>query len=601
MKRGVVDSQDDKWPEDFDQSQLVEFDYPRRILAEPIEELNFSLRTYNVLKACAVHTVVDLCRRSASDLLNMRNFGVTCLNEVKVKLKSLGLNLEMTEAELAELQRDLSDRRDQFELIKVSYAVPHLEIDTHLLQWVYARTGDSKLNDLLEIMRSGLPMELVTKSNDARRIELRSSNSEPRSIGESLHELFDSLTEKQLSVIDLRFGLTDGVPRTLDEIGNMHGVTRERIRQVQLQSMARLKERAAGSNLDEFFKNLGDYLGGVMPTEVFEAEFPGLNMWELNFINFILGEPLTIDEHYIARSGLSLPSVEDLPLVRDCDYLIDELAAIEELEALGIGSDSATLYLEHMNGLFQHNENYLRTGNSIIDKALAILEAEDEPLEVDFLWSLTDGGSERSFRDRLFGDSRVVRVTKSKVGLARWGGMVYSGIIDAMLQTLASGPVDLDELAIDLASRYEVSPSSIYMFSVAPIFKTSGGVIALRAPGDRYVSRHDPNKVAGLRILGPTLFELDQSVDTDMLRGSGRSLPPEVANLMNLAPGDEPLLLTTDLGSLVPLGWPMTSHTGPQIGSLKLLADANGISLGETVTLRFSALPPTLSIKPTTN
>jgi RNA polymerase primary sigma factor len=56
------------------------------------------------------------------------------------------------------------------------------------------------------------------------------------------------------NVVRLRFGLTDGQPRTLDEIGHIHGVTRERIRQIETKTMAKLRHPSRS-------EALRDYLG----------------------------------------------------------------------------------------------------------------------------------------------------------------------------------------------------------------------------------------------------------------------------------------------------------------------------------------------------
>lgn len=57
---------------------------------------------------------------------------------------------------------------------------------------------------------------------------------------EELQQVLDSLSEREAGVIAMRFGLTDGEPKTLDEIGKVYGVTRERIRQIEKKTMARL-------------------------------------------------------------------------------------------------------------------------------------------------------------------------------------------------------------------------------------------------------------------------------------------------------------------------------------------------------------------------
>ncbi|AIG63689.1 DNA-directed RNA polymerase subunit alpha [Corynebacterium atypicum] len=60
----------------------------------PIEELNFSVRSYNCLKRQEIHTVGELAECTESDLLDIRNFGQKSINEVKIKLAGLGLTLK---------------------------------------------------------------------------------------------------------------------------------------------------------------------------------------------------------------------------------------------------------------------------------------------------------------------------------------------------------------------------------------------------------------------------------------------------------------------------------------------------------------------------
>jgi DNA-directed RNA polymerase subunit alpha len=63
-------------------------------LALPIEDLNFTVRSYNCLKREGVHTVGELITRSEQDLLDIRNFGQKSIDEVKIKLAGLGLSLK---------------------------------------------------------------------------------------------------------------------------------------------------------------------------------------------------------------------------------------------------------------------------------------------------------------------------------------------------------------------------------------------------------------------------------------------------------------------------------------------------------------------------
>jgi RNA polymerase primary sigma factor len=64
-----------------------------------------------------------------------------------------------------------------------------------------------------------------------------------------LRSVLASLPEREASIVRLRFGLTDGQPRTLDEIGHAHGVTRERIRQIETRTMAKLRHPSRSQSL----------------------------------------------------------------------------------------------------------------------------------------------------------------------------------------------------------------------------------------------------------------------------------------------------------------------------------------------------------------
>lgn len=69
---------------------------------------------------------------------------------------------------------------------------------------------------------------------------------------EQLSAVLDTLTEREAGVIRMRFGLDDGRPKTLDEIGKVYGVTRERIRQVESKTMSKLRNPSRSQVLEDF-------------------------------------------------------------------------------------------------------------------------------------------------------------------------------------------------------------------------------------------------------------------------------------------------------------------------------------------------------------
>ncbi len=73
-----------------------------------------------------------------------------------------------------------------------------------------------------------------------------------RSMQEQLHAVLDTLSEREAGVVSMRFGLTDGQPKTLDEIGKVYGVTRERIRQIESKTMDKLRHSSRSQVLVGF-------------------------------------------------------------------------------------------------------------------------------------------------------------------------------------------------------------------------------------------------------------------------------------------------------------------------------------------------------------
>lgn len=74
---------------------------------------------------------------------------------------------------------------------------------------------------------------------------------------EDLEKSLEYLKEKERKIIDLRFGLTDGETKTLEEIGQMFGVTRERIRQIEAKAIRKLKKRANRELISDYYYTNG--------------------------------------------------------------------------------------------------------------------------------------------------------------------------------------------------------------------------------------------------------------------------------------------------------------------------------------------------------
>ena len=92
---------------------------------------------------------------------------------------------------------------------------------------------DSKLGDFIQDADADQPLEVVFK--EIRR--------------EELFRVLDALPERDRKVLELRYGLKGERPRTLEEVGDRFGVTRERIRQIEAKTLNRLKNYRAAQRL----------------------------------------------------------------------------------------------------------------------------------------------------------------------------------------------------------------------------------------------------------------------------------------------------------------------------------------------------------------
>ena len=69
---------------------------------------------------------------------------------------------------------------------------------------------------------------------------------------EQLEDVLDTLTDREENVLRLRFGLDDGRTRTLEEVGEVFGVTRERIRQIEAKALRKLRHPSRSKRLKDF-------------------------------------------------------------------------------------------------------------------------------------------------------------------------------------------------------------------------------------------------------------------------------------------------------------------------------------------------------------
>ena len=142
-----------------------------------------------------------------------------------------------------ELLQDLGREPTPEELAKEMDITPDkvLEIQQYArepisLDQTIGDEGDSQLGDFIEDSEAVVAVEAVSFTL----------------LQDQLQSVLQTLSEREAGVVKLRFGLTDGMPRTLDEIGQVYGVTRERIRQIESKTMSKLRHPSRSQVLRDY-------------------------------------------------------------------------------------------------------------------------------------------------------------------------------------------------------------------------------------------------------------------------------------------------------------------------------------------------------------
>ena len=142
-----------------------------------------------------------------------------------------------------ELLQDLGREATPEELAKEMDITPEkvLEIQQYArepisLDQTIGDEGDSQLGDFIEDSEAVVAVDAVSFTL----------------LQDQLQSVLETLSEREAGVVRLRFGLTDGQPRTLDEIGQVYGVTRERIRQIESKTMSKLRHPSRSQVLRDY-------------------------------------------------------------------------------------------------------------------------------------------------------------------------------------------------------------------------------------------------------------------------------------------------------------------------------------------------------------
>lgn len=304
------------------------------ILDFAIDEIDLSTRATNVLLGVGIQKISDFLLIDPEKLYKARNIGSTTIYEIRNvidKLLSVGAGISQTQSINLEKQFPAQIKIDD------NKSVPHQNtiIDEEDGLW---RKLDGKP-----------PMDIGTKTDDSTNKILFS---------DAIENILNILKPKSLYIIKARFGYEDGKQKTLEEIGNMVGITRERVRQIIVKEIKRFKHPIRRNILQSLIENieglLHRYRGIISINDVVKDEyFISGNRKQLRFLMNLIPDLFeeryrTIDKYFL--TSLDNNEIKSLHFqIREaalkCQFPIDEKVFLKSIiSSIGLISEDYLIY-----------------------------------------------------------------------------------------------------------------------------------------------------------------------------------------------------------------------------------------------------------------
>lgn len=430
-------------------------------------------------------------------------------------------------------------------------------------------------------------LERLSEITAISAAELFHGGAEMPSLATILGDHFGRLSEAHHDVLSRRV-FADS-PMTLDEIGQIRGVTRERIRQIEGKALG---EAIAFLNAEgvaaEVAASIRSLVKKAMPLSGLIDRIPALGE-EVPSVSFPawrvidrLDEAYEITDGWVASPTVASARTEFRALLED---LADEhgLTALDELDASeigdwGFGSDDELLSWISYCGIEVMDGYVLTRARSINDRAAAVLQISAEPLRSSEI--LERLGVERaitSLKNSLSEDTRFARVGRDFWALAEWGMVEYTSIRLLIRDYLDAngGSGRLGDIVESIASTHGVARQSVTTYAMTHPFESRRGVVTLAA-GPKQATKGPELSRQVYRRGDDWAYRV--SLSFDHLRGSGSLMPPGFARVLGLATGD-----TVKRPTVV--GQQSMYWTGmqPSFGSVRDLVMHHDFALGDAV------------------
>ncbi len=480
--------------------------------------------------------------------------------------------------------------------------------------------GDAELDDMVEDRSAESPFDVAATSPLLEEIDRRLSPSErsrkidtwsvstdftdaidgridgknalayAQGVTDSVRQKLASMSYTEKLIIEHRLSSKN---KTLDELGQLAGLSRERIRQLE-KTISQVIEESIGVEIDRIASNLTKQMGPVITTTEFDR---WINSTFYDKDAYLLESRLA---RGLLKKRLNYKCVRDKYIDSTAVKIVEQLeeAAIKLADDVGLIDEEAlrdylpsSKWEAFFSALLDCCEFYQVSGQLAIRdtakvKVKAALLEIGRPATKEEIASVAKLDPNR-ISGQLSALPSVARSDKFKWGLKEWIEDVYEGIPAEIIQRIKEngGATTLDRLLDELPRLFNVSESSIRTYIGTPQFVMQDGKVRLREQHEPYTHGNtDVQTAPGVFSLGLDCVSLLYKVDKEVLRGSGRKLSAAAGSILRLAVSSR-LRFVDQSGITVTVTFPETSASGPLLGSTKALAESSGAKLGDFLTI----------------
>ena len=530
-------------------------------------------------------------------LLQARRVGRIKIIELMCVAEIAHLLPESLETDLQNASVDASDREQSTGAAIQSQWVAFRESVVPLLS---AAHEFFSANTVADALREDLPglAEILGVSRDLGALPIRSLVREPgiaETVTGRLDAVVTSMSPSLKYVVDHR--LLSDQPKTLDEIGRKRHLSRQRVRQLQVNAQKKIRH-AIGPEIDIIGRIIASSCPPVIPEQrlrdtlsrVFRSSTPPrrsvrLARWSLaRKLDYSCHDGTCLDAE--ARSVVATVRVRGRSLA-------DEVGLIPEASLRALLPDPTwdqffEVLAQHA-GLHRLGKHFALRVTLAARASAAIIEI-GRPATADEIAD-TAGISLRQAKTLLWRVPGVVRADKVRWGLAEWIEDSYESIRAAMVERIQSngGKIRLVHLLRELPERFGVSESSVRSYSRTPFFAVEDGYVSIASDPLRFL-RNLEDVISGRTCDGRPYWTF--RVEDGHLAGYSISrVPPELALEIGCQP-DGRAIVTIDSphkAGVASVNWRLTSTAGAAVGRIQEALRLIGAKPGDHVRLVVNA------------